>query len=130
VDGQTLSDLVKEWKATGPVYRQQLRTVMRNSYRSHYRRMLPALLATLEFRSNNDRHQAVIRALELVNKYASSKVRTYPPEEDVPLDGVVRSLWKESVEERDKNGDVRINRITYEICALEALRERLRCKQI
>jgi len=47
VDEQTLQDLVREWKATGPVYRQQLQAVMRNSYHSHYRRMLPALLAQL-----------------------------------------------------------------------------------
>jgi hypothetical protein len=55
IDEQTLGNLVKEWKATGPVYREQLQAVMRNSYRSHYRRMVPALLDTLEFRSNNDR---------------------------------------------------------------------------
>ena len=130
VDEQTLHDLVREWKATGPVYRQQLQAVMRNSYRSHYRRMLPALLDTLQFRSNNDVHRPVVRALDLVKKYAGSKLHTYPPEEDVPLDGVVRSLWQESVQERDKNGKIRINRITYELCALEALRERLRCKEI
>ena len=29
---QTLRDLVKEWKATGPTYRTTLRTVIRNSY--------------------------------------------------------------------------------------------------
>ena len=130
VDEQTLNDLVREWKATGPVYRQTLQAVMRNSYRSHYRRMLPALLDTLQFRSNNDMHRPVIRALDLVKKYAGSKLRTYPLEEDVPLDGVVRSLWQESVQEKDKNGEIRINRITYEICVLEVLRERLRCKEI
>ena len=30
---QTLRDLVKEWKATGPTYRTTLRTVIRNSYK-------------------------------------------------------------------------------------------------
>ena len=129
IDEQALGDLVKEWKATGPIYRQQLQAVMRNSYRSHYCRMVPALFDTLEFRSNNDRHQPVIRALALVKKYAASKDRTYPPEENVPLDGVMRSLWQESVQERDKNSDIRTNRITYEIGVLEALRERLRCKE-
>ena len=130
VDEQTLRDLVKEWKATGPVYRQQLRSVIRNSYRSHFRQMLPPLLATLEFRSNNERHRPVIRALELVKKYASSKVHTFPPEEDIPINGVVRGLWQEAVEEKDEDGNTRANRITYEICVLEALREQLRCKEI
>jgi len=50
---QTLRDLVKEWKATGPTYRTTLRTVIRNSYSGHYRRMVPKVLQALEFRSNS-----------------------------------------------------------------------------
>jgi hypothetical protein len=65
VGEQTLRDLVKEWKATGPTYRVTLRTVIRNSYQGHYRRMVPTLLAALEFRSNNDRHRPVMDALDL-----------------------------------------------------------------
>ena len=41
VNEATLRDLVKEWKATGPFYRYQVQTVIRSSYQSHYRRMLP-----------------------------------------------------------------------------------------
>jgi hypothetical protein len=37
----TWRDLVKEWKAPGPFYRYQGQTVLRSSYQSHYRRMLP-----------------------------------------------------------------------------------------
>jgi len=47
VGEQTLRDLVKEWKATGPTYRTTLRTVIRNSYSGHYRQMVPQLLETL-----------------------------------------------------------------------------------
>jgi TnpA family transposase len=130
VGEQTLRDLVKEWKATGPTYRITLRTVIRNAYRGHYRRMLPKLLDTLEFRSNNERHRPVMQALDLVKRFADSKVRTYPADEVVPLDGVVRGLWREAVVEKDAAGRVRINRITYEIAVLEALREQLRCKEI
>jgi hypothetical protein len=130
VGEQTLQDLVKEWKATGPTYRLTLRAVIRNSYRGHYRRMVPRLLAALDFRSNNDRHRPVMEALELVKRFAESKVRIFPPEEDVPLDGVVRGLWREAVVEQDAAGEDRVNRITYEIAVLEALRERLRCKEI
>jgi len=56
VSEATLRDLVQEWKATGPFYRTHVQTVMRSAYRSHYRRMLPPLLAALEFRSNNTTH--------------------------------------------------------------------------
>ena len=130
VGEQTLQDLVKEWKATGPTYCLTLRAVIRNSYRGHYRRMVPRLLAALDFRSNNDRHRPVMKALELVKRFAESKVRIFPPEKDVPLDGVVRGLWREAVVEQDTAGQDRVNRITYEIAVLEALRERLRCKEI
>jgi hypothetical protein len=48
----------------------------------------------------------------------------------VPIDGVVRPLWREAVVDTDANGQTRVNRLTYEICVLEALRERLRSKEI
>ena len=127
---QTLRDLVRERKATGPSYRTSLRTVIRNSYRGHYRRAVPALLETLEFRSNNALHRPVIEALALVRRYARTKIRAFPADEKVPLDGVVRGLWREAVVETEPRGRPRLNRITYEICVLEALRERLRCKEI
>lgn len=127
---QTLRELVKEWKATGPTYRTTLRTVIRNSYRGHYRRMVPALLAALELRSNNDRHRPVMNALDLVKRFAGTKVHTFAADENVPLDSVVRGLWREAVVEKDAAGHDRINRITYEIAVLETLRERLRCKEI
>ena len=130
VGEETLRDLVKEWKATGPTYRTTLRTVIRNSYKGHYRRMVPQVLNVLNFHSNNERHQPTIRALDLVKRYADTKVHTFPAEEEVPLDGVVRGLWREAVVEEDAQGRQRVNRITYEICVLEALREQLRCKEI
>lgn len=127
---QTLRDLVKEWKATGPTYRTTLRTVIRNSYRGHYRRMVPKVLQALEFRSNNEGHRPVIRALELLRRHADTKLRVFPTDEDVPLDGVVSGLWRDAVIEQDAQGRQRVNRITYEICVLQALREQLRCKEI
>ncbi len=129
VGEQTLRDLVKEWKATGPTYRTALRTIIRNSYKGHYRRMVPEILERLEFRSNNEHHRPVIEALELLKRFAGSKAHGFPPEETVPVDGVVRGLWREAVIETEADGRSRVNRITYEICVLEALRDRLRCKE-
>ena len=103
---------------------------MRRAYRSHYRRMLPPLLATLEFRSNNATHQPLIRALALLKQYLPSRVRTYPVEEDVPLEGVIREHWREAVVETDAQGRQRINRLTYEMGVLQALRDQLRCKEL
>ena len=64
-DEQTLRDLVREGKATIE-YRKTLRTVIRNSYKGHYRRMVPEILQTLDFRSNNQRHRPVMQALDLL----------------------------------------------------------------
>ncbi len=36
--------IVKEYKSTGTAYRQRVHTVMRSSFASHYRRMIPQLL--------------------------------------------------------------------------------------
>jgi len=130
VNEATLRELVKEWKATGPVYRYHVQTVIRSSYQSHYRRMLPKLLQTLEFRSNNTMHQPLIAALALLTKYLPSPARTYPVDEEVPIEGVVRDLWRDVVMETDHQGHPRVNRISYELCVLQALRERLRCKEV
>lgn len=130
VGEQTLRDLAREAKATGPTYRTTLRATIRGSYRGHYRRAVLDLLAALDFRSNNEAHRPVIRALDLVRRYAGARLRTYPAGEDVPLDGVVRPLWRDAVVDRDPHGRPRVNRITYEICALEALRDGLRCKEV
>jgi len=130
VGEQKLRDLVKEWKATGPAYRLTLRTVIRNSYKGHYRRMVPKMLQALAFRSNNKHHQPVMDALDLVKQYADSKVHIYPPDANVPLNGVVSELWRDAVVEKDAKDRNRVNRVTYEIAVLEALRERLRCKEI
>jgi TnpA family transposase len=130
VGKQTLIDLVKEFKSTGNAYRQKVYSIMRSSYSSYYRRMVPQILDVLEFRSNNDVHRPVIQALELLKKYANSTQRYYDATEEVPLVGILRSSWREILLEQDADGQERINRINYEICVLQALREQLRCKEI
>jgi len=47
----------------------------------------------------------------------------------VPLE-FVPPLWRDAVVEDDAEGRPRVNRITYEIAALNALRDQLRCKEI
>ena len=127
---KTLKDLVAEYKGTGLAYKRRVHNVMRASFAGHYRRMIPQLLEVLEFRSNNDLHRPVIKALELLKKYAHSKARYYDPSEEIPIDGVLKADAKDILMETDSDGNERINRINYEICLLKALRERLCCKEI
>ena len=42
----------------------------------------------------------------------------------------MRPLWRDAVVDSDPRGRERVNRVTYEICALEALRDQLRCKEV
>ncbi|MGO9404963.1 MAG: threonine--tRNA ligase [Terriglobales bacterium] len=72
----------------------------------------------------------MIQALELLRRHSDTRLRLFPIGEDVPLDGIVSGLWRKAVFETDNQGRQRVNRITYEICVLQALRERLRCKEI
>src|SRR5712692_8585532 len=95
---------------------------MRASYRDHYRRMVPLLVNMLDVRSNNTAHRPVSDALVVVKRY--------PVEETVPIAGVVRPMWRDLVLEKDKEGEQRINRVNYELCVLDALQEKLRCREL
>ena len=92
--------------------------------------MLPLVLDALAFRSHNQAHRPVLNALDVIARHAGRKMRLYPANEVVPLDGVVPDAWRAAVTERDAKGRARVNRVAYEICALQALREQLRCKEV
>src|SRR5215212_7326606 len=52
----TLEALVREARALGTPQSRRVHTALRASYGSYYRRMMPKLLAALDFRSNNGAH--------------------------------------------------------------------------
>lgn len=130
VGERVLHDLVAESRSVGPAYRDQLQKVMRNAYRSHYRRMLIRLLDALDFRCNNERHRPLMEALALVRKHVTSRQSTFPAEETVPLDGIVPDEWLNIVLEQEVGRASRVNRIAYEVCVLTGLREQLRTKEV
>ena len=128
VDERTLRDLVREARAEERVFNDRVRTVLRSSYSSYYRRMLPALLNALTFRSNNTAYRPVLDAIELLKRYSSTtgKTRYYEPDDTVPLDGVVPKSWRPAV--IDDRG--RVERIPYELCVLVALRDAIRRREV
>jgi TnpA family transposase len=129
VGEQTLSELVKEYHSKGTIYRRQVHSILRRSYSHHYRRMMPPLLDALIFHSNNTAHRPIIEALDWLKAHRDNR-QHYVSREEVPIDGVVRPALKEIILECDQHGVERINRINYEICVLQALRDRVRCKEI
>ena len=127
VGQQTIDDLVKEAEADS-AYDTRVRLVTRASYGHHYRRVVPALLEALHFRCNNDVHRPVMQALAVLERYRHSTLTAFPSDEAVSLDGIVKDAWRDLVEDEKHPG--RINRISYEVCLLSTLREKVRCKEV
>ena len=125
-----LRDLIKEYQSKGPAFRRQVHTIIRASYSHHYRRMVPELLEILDFRSNNEQYRPVIRAVQLVKDYVRSPRPFYPEEESIPIKEVVAPKWREFVVEKEADGTERVNRLNYEMCVLQALREKVRTKEV
>lgn len=126
---QTLAAILKERRARGS-WDEQVHGKMRGSYAGHYRRMLPLLLDVFEFRSNNTAHQPVLEALTWIKHFQHDRRRILCEEDGVPIDEIVPRKWLDLIITKDATGRRRINRISYELCVLMALRDRLRCKEI
>jgi TnpA family transposase len=130
VEEETLRDLLKELTHSKEVYREKVYYKMRSSYSNNYRAAIGELLNTLEFRSNNSKYQPIIEALELIKKHIGTKQKFFAVADDVPIDDVIPPKFKKVVLETDKNGDLRVNRMNYEISVLYSIRDKLRCKEI
>ena len=130
VGENTIQSIIREYQLTGTPYNLKVNTRMRASYSNHYRRMLPLILKTLEFKSNNQEHQPIIDAIQILKKYIDSNLKYYPINENNPTDKIVPAVWENLVFEIDRTDKRKINRITYELCVLERLCEKLRCKEI
>ena len=124
-----LRALVEEAKNTGE-YRQSVQVRITGSYSHHYRQILPPLLEVLRFRSNNEQHQPLIDALKIVEKYMLRKKPHYPKRLIVPLEDIIPKQWHDWVYQEDKRGAPHIRRSRYEVCVLQTLGEKLRCKEI
>ena len=130
VMSQKQCEAIVSEKETKDTYHDRVYLRMRSSYRDHYRRMMPGLLQMLEFCSNNDAHQPVVEAIAFLKRSLGTSGVWYPAEEHPPLDGVIRPLWHDLVVEKDAQGEERINRINYELCVLETMRDQVRCREI
>jgi hypothetical protein len=128
---QTLRDVVAEYKSSGPTFRHTVKTTLRASYTSHYRKGLIRLLEVLELRSNNTTHRPVIKALGLILRHArEGGTRYYPFGEQIPMHRGLVGDWADLVGRTDAHGRPRVIRMVYEIATFEELRQALRCKEI
>ncbi len=103
----TFNDLVKEFEASSPFYNEQVELVARNSYKSHYRRMVPPILEVLKFRCNNQHHRPAIDAITILKdlKFGQRVLRV----DVLPISGIVpKSLQPLLIED----GKINRSRIT------------------
>ena len=127
VSREWLNALIHEVESKG-AYKDEVRTALHRAYRSHYRQMLPLLLANLEFRTTTQ-HQPVMEALCEVKNQLNRKGTTYPRGTRVPLKGIVSADWMPHVVDGEGES-ARVVRTAYELCVLKTLREKLRCREI
>lgn len=128
VGEDTMVRLVQEYQANSPIYTERVEIHVRNSYKRHYRRMVPALLKALAFQSGNAHHRPIIEALAYLQ--SNSPLQRNVPLSDIPIDGIVPKSMQSLLIEGDGKDGTYINRISYEICTLRALRNGLRCREI
>ncbi len=126
----TLNSLATEFRASGPSYREMVRTTMLGSYSKHFRRILPFILENLAFRTGNPKYEPVLKAMEFLRTQRGQSSRYLPIDSNAPLDGAVAEKWNEALFERDNADRERVIRVTYEIGVLQTLREGLRTKTI
>lgn len=127
---ETLKDLVRELKKSDNTFKGKVFSVIKSSYSRHYRKMMPKILEMLDFRSNNDVHRPVIEALEIVQQFMDSKTKFLELDGAIPVNEIIKSGMKNPMIQKDKYGNRLIQKVEYEICVLQALREKLRCKEV
>ncbi|EJR29172.1 Tn3 family transposase [Bacillus mycoides] len=129
-DEETLQNLIKELKHNEDAYRRKVYYKMRSSYSHTYRFAIGELLSMLEFRSNNEKYQPIIKALHIIKQHIGSRQKYFPVCDAVPIRDVVPPKFQKVILETDTKGELRVNRINYEISVLHSLRDKLRCKEI
>ena len=86
--------------------------------------MLPSLLSVLDFRSNNEIWRPILDALALIIRLNEAGRRFAPM--DLAPEGSIPRKWRDTV--IDQTG--RMNIISFELCVLAQLRDRIRSKEI
>ena len=82
VNKNILEEIVKQYKEKGSTYHEKVHYVIRNSYKGHYRKMVPMIFKRLEFRSNNDLHKPIIDGINLLKNHIDEKNRYFTFEEE------------------------------------------------
>ena len=115
----------------GTSFKERLHSKMRQSYTHYYRRLLPLILNALEFRSDSLNLKPLLAAIKLLKDFAERpRKEPYPAKVTVPMEGVLSTEWQTAVMVTGKQGEPEVDRASYELGVLRAVREKLRCKEL
>ena len=98
---------------------------MHGSWRTYYRPMLKNLLDTIEFGSTVSKYRPLLDAFEWIRDNFEHRGRIRVEDRIVPIDGVVHDKYLKAV----TRGDY-IDKMSYELCAMITLREKLETREI
>lgn len=129
-DPTTLESVVQTLEDGKQSFRERLQSRMHSSYVHHYRRMLPRLLTVIDFCGKTPNLDPLLKAIGILKTYLESSCRTYPTTTEIPIENVIGSDWQARVQQENADGELKVNRVAYEIGVLRTLREKLRCKEV
>lgn len=129
VPKERLEAIKKQDSNTPLSYETLVHEKSRSSYLKHYRRMLAPVLELLEFNINNSHYQPLIEAIHLIKSHLESGTTYYPSHLAIPLEGAIKNSHQSFVLENTEQEE-RVNRVSYELCVLRNLRDKLRIKEV
>ncbi len=100
--------------------------IMQRSWKLRYRSMLRDLLQTVEFHSNNMAYRPLRDALDWIHLNFDRRTKIIYGKDDIPIDGVVPDKYRQAVIRKDRS----VDKHSYELCVIMALREQLKCREM
>ncbi len=106
--------------------KKKIREATIKRYTNSYRKTIFNILDHIELNSKNT---ILLDALNLIQEYRDTKLKYYPIEKIVPLEGLISKQEQRNITENDEDKNKRILKKDYECAVFKALRVKLRHKE-
>ena len=126
VPQETIEHLIKTRDFARQI-KKKVHTSVIKKYANTFRHIIFNIIDCLDFHSNNI---DFLEAIKLIKRYQKSKLKHYPLEENVLLDGLISKQQQKEIIERDETNHVRILRKDYECAIFKLLRLKLKHKEV
>ena len=107
--------------------KKRIREATIKRYTNSYRKTIFDILDHIELNSNN---AMLLDALKFIQEYRDAKLKYYPVEEVVSLDGLISKQEQKNITENDEDKNKRILKKDYECAVFKVLRVKLRHKEV